>query len=415
MRIAVILPERYRGGTLRGAKNVARMLRLGAQSAGDDLTVSFGYIDDPNIYSSDDFNDLRELGIACRPFRLELAAASGLNPYLIEWFHQFPENPTPNYVLFNDGITNFEECDFWIVVSDRVSSPIPPHRRYAVVTYDYIQRYVPEIFGTSPETDQYWILVEMYARFARSAAFVICTTEQTKSDCLAVAGATPDRVRVFPMEFDPLDLPTGGSREDAAPYALWTTNTTEHKNHLNVIKGLERFFLENPASELQVRISGAYTDLFSGRFKGKPHFDNQYIALVRRTLEESSTLRKRVKILGNVSDTEYTAQLSAAAFCLHGAKYDNGTFAVLEAAWHAVPCLSSDYPAMREMSRRFSVPLTYFDPFQPDTLAAGIEHLMENRSDLVAALPSRDHLRRFSYENVAAEYWRCFKQAYAEA
>lgn len=413
--IAVILPERYRGGTLRGAKNVARMLYAGSREHGTPVKVSFGYPHDSSLYSDADFADLREMGIGVRSFEIEQMEPKAVAEYYRGGFVPTRRTATRDYIVFNDGMSNFEDADFWLIISDRIRGAIPPHRPYGVVVYDYIQRYVPAIFGTGKDSPEAWKVFDNFAAAVREADFVFCTTEQTKTDCISYVGVSAGRVHVMPMEFDAIaESDFDGARSldcEQPPYLLWTTNTTQHKNHLNVIAGLDDFFRNNADLKLEVRMSGVYTHLYTDAGKGDKFYDLDYIREVRRKLADASFLKPRLRILGNVSDSEYIEQLRKAHFILHGALYDNGTFSVIEGAWYGVPSISSDYPAMQEMSARFSVPLTFFAPRSPDSLASALSFALANRDSLVEKLPGRDALLANTFEKVAPRYWEGFHAA----
>ena len=415
LNLAIILPAAYRGGTLRGALNIARMLKIGAAACGDALALSFGHIDDPTLYADADFEALRALGARIRPFRHEIIPASALASLYGGWVPIDPARRAPEYLVFNDGVSNFEDADFWLIISDRLNVALPPHRRYAVVVYDYIQRYVPAIFGTTPERAPLWLQFEAYAEAARRAEFVICTTDQTRRDCIGYVGVEPERARLFPMEFDPLAEQAAARRASRDPYILWTTNSTHHKNHLNVLEGLERFFRRYPDLPHAVRISGVLTNLFDASARDEPHFDDPYLVAVRAKIAECEAVRARLRILGNLPDSQYVSQLAHADLLLHGALYDNGTFSVVEAAWFGVPAVSSLYPAMREIEARFGVPLEYFEASDPDSLAAALGRAFADPAALRARLPQRERLRQHSFEVTAPQYWTAFKQALALA
>ena len=57
-RIAVILPQPYRGGTLRGSKAIAAALVAGAAAAGTGIEVVLAHLDMPELYREEDFADL---------------------------------------------------------------------------------------------------------------------------------------------------------------------------------------------------------------------------------------------------------------------------------------------------------------------------------------------------------------------
>lgn len=419
LNISIILPEKYRGGTLRGALNIAKMLKIGANERGHELTLNFGYVDDPNIYGEDDFYEIKKLGIKVRSFKNEVIDSKEINPIIFKWLKHRKTNKTVggSYVSFNDGISNFEESDFWVIVSDRLSYPIPPHRKYAVVVYDYIQRYVPEIFGLDDGSKGNWLHFEQYADAARNASFVICTTEQTRNDCVNYIGVENHKVIKFPQEFDPIgqdiDFSDNKNLQCAdVPYILWTTNSTQHKNHINIIRGLNKFFEKNTDIELNIHMSGVYTHLFDNAGNLDPHFNDPYAVLIRSEIKNSLYLKPRLKVLGNIPDVEYKRQLSKAEWLLHGALYDNGTFSIIEAAWVGVPVISSDYPAIRECCDNFNLSVVLFDPHSYWDLFDKITENYTKRKKWVEKIPGKAVLTKNTFSAVAPKYWDLFYKTY---
>lgn len=415
INLAVILPELYRGGsgTLRGAVNITRMLVIGANKCGDSIELSFAHVDSPGVYQESDFEELREIGVKIRPFRRETVRAKKLRPIFERFGIGKPVDLEDVYWNFNDGISNFEECDFWIIISDRIQHPIPPHRPYAVVVYDYIQRYVPEIFGMTPASAGKWKMFDAFAKATRAAQFVICTTDQTRLDCINYSGVYAPRVFKFPMEFDPLESSglTEDNDEPSSPYILWTTNSTPHKNHLNVISGLEMYFCKNPSSKLKVHMSGVYTHLFTETGRVDKHYSDDYPVRVRDAIANASELQKRLRILGNLSDAAYLRELRNARGVLHGALYDNGTYAIVEAAWWGIPSISSDYPAIREACEIFALKPVLFNPRLPGDLARAINDFETGYEKLVNTLPSMERLQSRTFPVVAEQYWLNFRHA----
>ena len=374
------------------------MLVIGAHASHYTLDLCFGHIDSPDVYKDSDFAELRELGVAIRPFQRNPVPAHLLAPILAS----LGLKPTPDvrsYWNFNDGISNFEDCDFWLIVSDRIQHPIPPHRPYAVVVYDYIQRYVPEIFGVDSKSASNWKMFDVFARATRDAQFVVCTTDQTRLDCINYAGASASRVFKFPMEFDPIGsdaVPAVCETNQHPPYLLWTTNSTQHKNH----------------SRLNIHMTGVYTHLFdSAAGKFDKHYDDEYPRRVRKAIADSSQLRSRLRVLGNLSDDEYLSELQSAYGVLHGALYDNGTYSIVEAAWYGIPSISSDYPAIREACANFSMAPVLFNPYEPKALTESLERFVRDYALLKACLPPRDELRHRTFSIIAPEYWQTFLNA----
>jgi len=414
IKLALILPELYRGGTLRGAKNIAKMLMLGSITAGVRLELSFGHLYDTSLYHDSDFEDLKELGIKVRPFKREVISSAHID-IVFDYLKKTSQGKKADtYWSFNDGVANFEDCDFWIIVSDRLQHPIPPHRPFAVIVYDYIQRYVPEIFGLTPKTDGNWMQYDAYAKATRGAQFVICTTNQTRLDCINYAGVNHERVYKFPMEFDSLNIQSKPivKNSEVPPYLLWTTNSTQHKNHINIILGLEHYFKNYPESEIVVYMTGIYTNLFTSKEDSDKHYFDEYPRKVRETIASCPQVKKRLKIWGNLSDEIYLDKLINAYGILHGALYDNGTYSIVEGAWFGVPSISSDYPAIRESCENFSLKPVLFNPRNPKDLAKSLQVFVSNHSQIIDSLPTQERLIERTYSKMAGKYWDSFIAAY---
>ena len=130
-RIAVIVPVGYRGGSLRGAKLLAQALVEGSRQAGQPADVVLAHLDDKGVYTDDEFKDL-PAHVRRRPYRwktlsreeaVRALAYAGVDANLHESAYAIPD----------DGATNFDDCDLWLIVSDRVSIPLLPVKPYVMV------------------------------------------------------------------------------------------------------------------------------------------------------------------------------------------------------------------------------------------------------------------------------------------
>jgi len=137
-RIGVFLPVAYRGGSLNTAINQALMLKKGSEAAGEGVDVVFSYVKG-DYDRTRDFHRLTENGITLRETtwreitREELQIANkfrGVESRL----------DATEYVYPSDGASNFLDCDFWYLVSDRTPVPLAPMRPYSVFIADCLQR-----------------------------------------------------------------------------------------------------------------------------------------------------------------------------------------------------------------------------------------------------------------------------------
>jgi glycosyltransferase involved in cell wall biosynthesis len=387
-RIAVLLPIAYRGGSLRGAKLLARAIALGAAANDDHVEVVFGHLDDSVCYPKEEFDDLPP-SIKRRPFRWRTlppdeairacAYAGSLEP-LARQTYQAPD----------DGISQFMDCDLWIVISDRLSFPLLPVRPYLLMVYDYLQRYESLLDDESNQK---------YLARAHAAEAVMVTTTFTEADARQFAGIPVKKIRKVPMLVPEFSRHESfiSDKVNNARFFVWTTNLAPHKNHENAFKAL-RLYYEKYAGTLECRVTGVDTKDMLKR-------DVPHLKMLREIRRSSASLKQHLSIDGELPDRSYQAQLERAAFLWHPGRIDNGTFSVVEAAHLGVPALSSDYPAMREIDQQFSLNLTWMDPDDPDDMARQLKRMEADQETPRSRLPSSEQLASQSVEKLAGAYW----------
>jgi len=376
--IGIFLPVGYRGGSLNSAKNIAKMLYHGSRSANQPVDVIFSCVADTyNI--AEEFADLLALGIPVRETRWDDGYSS--------------------YAIPIDGKMNFTDCDFWLLISDRLLQPLAPIKPYGMVVFDYIQRYVPEILVAGFNDIS-------FLQTARGAAFVLTTTPQTRQDAIQYAGVAPQRVHLAPMEFSPVfaACTTVPAQQN---YFIWTSNTAPHKNHLSAIEALELYYSELHG-KLDVFMTGVNTDLFDPEQQPTENV-TPYMHRVREKLAQTQLAKQRLHFKGNQSLADYAATLSAAQFLWHPTKIDNGTFSVIEAAYCNVPSLSSHYPQMQFINERFSLNLSFCDPSQPKDMAVQLKKMEEEHVSKRQMLPAKAALEKYSVAQLAPEFWHLFR------
>jgi len=130
-RITVILPIAYRGGSLRVAKTIARMIKKGSAEADDNCGVRLAVIQGKYDLQSD-FRDLHEDEIEVREF---------------EW-ERIEQQKAENIAFIQGQRADLYAAEYQIPVGgyDRLELPLAPVKPFVVFATDYIQRYVPEIF-----------------------------------------------------------------------------------------------------------------------------------------------------------------------------------------------------------------------------------------------------------------------------
>jgi glycosyltransferase involved in cell wall biosynthesis len=374
-KIGVLLPQPYRGGSLRFAKKLCEMvLSLTNSETHVVLSIVKGQYDVPHEFAQllkDSRFSIRETVWEIVP-RQQLSKITQLQPQTncIE----------PEEVSYpDDGGQTLLDCSYWLMVSDRTMAPLAVLRPFAIFPLDFIQRYVPEIFGKS---DEYlWkVHLESFQRNIRNASLVVCTTPATSEDAISFAGVPKRRVRtMLPfLEDYPSAYYSGTSGVDnrisqfqKKPYFVWPTNPHPHKNHLNALNCLKQYY--DSGGGLNCVITGPSTEVL--RAGAKEYSD--YATEVREAFLQLFNGDDRVSIAGVLPEEQYWHLLKGAAFVWHNVIKDNGTFSVIEAALANVPSLSSDYSQIRFFDELFGLGLTYFSAMDP---AQGAEKLREMES-----------------------------------
>lgn len=404
-KVAVMLPIGYRGGRLRAAKNIAKSIAFQARKQGHAIQVVFSYVKDGKYNLYTEFEDLSKVGIVLRETVWKVYPRESLQAAatLIDLKNTALEYP--QYCLPSDDANDFYDCDLWLIISDRLPAPLFPLRKYAFVIYDYIQRYVPEIFGNSDAAWNTQVFNLMYS--VQNASKVFVTTPATEQDLISYAGVHQSRIQLLEMDFQPLDANNIKIDTDIPlNYILWTTNTTHHKNHINAFDAIE-MYIQEFGGNLHFLMTGTWTEYFDPMNKfpeENPVMQAPQVQYIRRKIKMNPILAKKIHIMGNVSDKIYAHILKNARFLWHPALYDNGTFAVMEAAYLGVPSLSAHYPAMEYINQKFMLNLQFFDPHNPKEMAEALLN-MENAADSIP-LPDQNALLQHDWKSLSSSLYQ---------
>ena len=392
-RVAIVLPVRDRGDSLRNAKLLAEAVWSGSRQAGEDAEVVLAYPEGPNWAADGNELDKWDAGlpsfISRRTFkwqRLDLNSSRRAMQYAghADWVEL-----SPRYRMPDDGMHELSDCDLWIVLSDRLPRPILPLRPYALMVDEYSQR---SDFSKGSNT--------IFLEASGAAECVLVTTRFTER--LVRGGVARDKVHRLPMltpGFTPLAL---AKVKGGKPYFLWTTSLNGHKNHHSAIRTLREYY-EGLDGRLNCHIIGVESAYLR---KGQLRRLKPLTALAA----QNSVLSGRVRILGELPDTLYRAQLAGAAFLWHPAQPDNGNLRVVDAAALGVPSLSSRYPAMDEINERFDLNLAWMESDRPSEMALRLKWMEEHASRLRNDLPSAEQLAKHGVERAAAAYWSVIRE-----
>lgn len=389
-RIAIIVPVGYRGGSLRGTKLLAEALLEGSRQWGEPAEIVLLHLDNDEVYSPEEFSDLHK-DVKVRSFNWKVLDQDAARRAMHYAGREGWEPVSGSYVVPDDGIKQLMDCDAWVVISDRITAPILPIRPVLLMVYDYLQRYIP-ILSSGADLP--------FINAARSARKVLVTTEFTKLDAIQYAGVVESAVSKVPM-LAPLFL-TGVKKSCDPSYFLWTTNLSLHKNHRNALKALKIYY-EELDGRLSCHVTGVNTEMLLKS-------SLEHLSGLSSLVKGSDKLRRKFKILGELSEGDYKETLSRSAFLWHAGTIDNGTFSVIEAACFGVPSLSSDYPPMREINEQFKLNLTWMDSSSPRMMAQQLKYMEGQHSVIRGSLPTSADFSEQSVAKLAGKYWEVIRE-----
>lgn len=407
-RIAVVLPIAYRGGSIRGFKNVCQMLHNGVRESGSPVEI-IAVVPAENYDVAADFSDLIASGMSVREFEFGPVAGDLAGPF------RFTER---GHAVIDDGINDLLDCEFLFFVSDRIPFHIPPSIRYGMLNFDCLQRYFPEAVGE----DFLELQRQSIMPLVRDAEFVAVTTPAAEEDYRSYFGIPAERVHRVPAFVDVEVLRSFGVRPESsagsgratagtAPYIAWVTNLSPHKNHALVVKALEIYYGQFDGA-LDVRMCGALTDQFrTGAKAAKSVWFN--VEKTRRLLEQRSTVQKRLHILGELSDAEYVELIAGASVVLNPSVYDNGSFSAMDGAYAGATVVQSSHPANMFFDDLFGMNSVFFDPHDAMSLAKALRRAESGESK--PGPESRAKIEAADWRRLSKEFWRVVGPAIVEA
>ncbi len=382
IKLAVILPHVYRGGTVRLLANVMQYFQ---RSSNFELVLGLPTGHRRVIQGQLDVLDEHARRVEIREFDWSAHEPARAAELLARNSIEVGRMVSSQYCSMVESDHDFLDCDFWLFISDRITLTLLPFRPYGMLVTDHLQRYVPDIFGEGAYEDFNFANTN-FLRNVRNADLAIATSTATYADLQSYSGARGQLLQM-PTAVDVdyfLSLSTTSedhsSRLFDRPYFIWVSNAAPHKNHLMSIDALKMYF-ESEKSNLDVVITGANTELFDP-FASSEQCSSQsalynlpYIVQVRDAFQAKlRPWRDRVKFAGELPDGQYSRVLRQAVFLLHNVIADNGTFSVIEAAIMGTPSISSSYPQMLELNEAFSLNMKFFDPFCAKSAAEALIH-----------------------------------------
>src|SRR5207253_215765 len=204
--------------------------------------------------------------------------------------------------------------------------------------------HLPETF----QTDFLQMVNEGMKPTAQTAPLVVVPTPQTRSDVVAAYGLEPSRVRLIPvacephtrfeaLTSEPVDVPSG-------PFILNVANSNPHKGADVLLRAIAEIKQCGQGIAPNLVICGHDTEKFSPSYAG--NWNHPTGAVIRQLVVELGLEEEdAVLFLGYVSDAQLKYLYEHCSAVVNAAKYDNGSYSLIEAAYFGRPMISSRYPA----------------------------------------------------------------------
>ena len=391
-KMAFVLPQPYLGGVLDYSLRLISAFKNGGIQK-DNIDVVFAVPEEMREKNNDVLRKIENSGIIVRTFSWETIDETRARK--LTALFGFPLSIyRAKYLLMNDGISYFEDCNFLLFLSDRVPPNLLMIRPYGVVIHDYIRRYVPEVFPDELECGM--------VDFIRRSQCNFTTSLTVAEDAIQYTGLEREKIHLLPLFFSDISVFKNNLEEKtSAEYIVWATNISRHKNHKIALRALSKYY--RSGGKFECYVTGVNTELFGENtaIDRKKYTEDQihYVAEVREIIFGDENLKKNIHFKGLLSKESYYELLEWAQYMLHPGTSDNGNGAVVDAAFLGVPALSSDYPAMRNLDRKLNLAVMFFDKNSEKELCEKLLDCEKNVENMKKRLPELESLRMHSIEN----------------
>jgi glycosyltransferase involved in cell wall biosynthesis len=328
LRVHLFLPQAYQGGVWEATRTLVHALHAVAQRRCT-LELTLAVPVDQRVTGLDATVRIERLVMPVQP--------GGREPVCV------PFSPT------------MPEADAWFALVDRFPAVVEPVRPLGLIVHDVIQKYVPEAFPMRFHTHDWPIIRRTIAR----ASLVITTSEVTRQDVVAEYGLAEHTVRLVPVACEPARrfegrMPQRVEVPDGC--ILNPCNATPHKGAAVMLRAYADLRRRGPVPPLV--LCGAETDRFDPASKVPP---TPYWLQIRRLVRSLDLeVGREVFFLGFVTDEQLLDLFTRCSVVVNAARFDNGTYSLIEAHYFAKPTVCSRYPAAQWLYDRFAVPVRYF-------------------------------------------------------
>jgi glycosyltransferase involved in cell wall biosynthesis len=300
-------------------------------------------------------------------------------------------------------------ADAWFAFGDRFPAPLLPVRPYGLIIFDLLPTRFPEMF--SPVFRR--MVAEGMKPTAQAARLIIVTTTQARDDVQAMYGIEPSRIRLIPRACEPhrrfQSLCADPIDVLRTPLILNVTNASAHKGADVLLRAMAHLKHRVGGSPPNLVICGYNTEKFSANCSSPDELP--YPSTIRQLVVKLGLVEGRdLAFLGYVSNEQLRFLHEQCSVLVNAARYDDGSFSMIEGAYFGQRVISSRYPAAEYLCERFGVPAKFFSPDDASTLAGLLDQSVAEKriagaelEQMRATLASEE----FGYRRFAERLYEC--------
>ena len=268
-----------------------------------------------------------------------------------------------------------------------------PRLPSVVTVHDFIDEHLFDGASGNPPG-----FIERKRAVIESADAVVAVSQATKADVLRFTGVVEEKISVVYHGVDPCFAAAGD--EDVSeftqrhgldrPYWLFVGRRHRYKNFGAALRAWERFGRSEHVRTFLVAI-GPDAELAPW----------EYDFAVRHGLERS------LRLLVRVDEPTLAAAYRGATAFVFPSLIEGFGIPLLEAMAYGTPILAADIPAFREVAESAAI---YFDPHDPESLAAAMSTVMDEEVRDVLASNARRRAKSFSWDRSAEQLLAIYRR-----
>ena len=240
-----------------------------------------------------------------------------------------------------------------------------------------------------------------FKRFAKKATRIATISEYSKADIIQLYKIAPGKVdnvscginSNFYILSEKERFATCEKYSAGIPYFFFVGSMHPRKNMLRLLKAFDEF----------KKISGSNFKLL---IAGTMVWNQSEILAAY----ESSAYKNDIHFTGRLSDDELKLLLGAAYALTFVPIFEGFGLPIVEAFEAGVPVLAGNATSLPEVAGNAAI---YADPFDVNSIAAGMNELYENKNELCSSLIKKgfEQKKLFSWDRTAALLWDSMQKA----